>query len=78
MHTPPPQPSAIVRLPIDVELVLAIAMAKAPADRFQRAEDLAEAFRRAAKGDLDVKTRDRGLKMVAKYPWSTAEARAAG
>jgi eukaryotic-like serine/threonine-protein kinase len=78
VHTPPPQPSSIVRLPLDVELVLAIAMAKAPADRFQRAEDLAEAFRRAAKSDLDAKTRERGLKMVSKYPWSTAEVRAAG
>jgi RpiB/LacA/LacB family sugar-phosphate isomerase len=51
VHTPPPQPSAIVRLPDDVELVLAIAMAKSPADRFQKAEELADAFRLAAKGD---------------------------
>ncbi len=78
VHTPPPQPGAIVRLPADVELVLAIAMAKAPADRFQKAEELAEAFRLAAKGDLDPKTRERGRRMVAKYPWSAAELRAAG
>jgi eukaryotic-like serine/threonine-protein kinase len=78
VHTPPPQPSSIVRLPPDVELVLAIAMAKAPADRFQSAEELAAAFRDAAKGNLGMTTRERGLKMVSKYPWSTPEIRAAG
>ncbi len=78
VHTPPPQPSAIVRMPVDVELVLAIAMAKAPSDRFQKAEEFADAFRRAAKSELDVKMRERGLKMVAKYPWSTPEVRATG
>ena len=78
VHTPPPQPSAIVRLPVDVELVLAIAMAKAQADRFQRAEEFADAFRLAAKSDLDGKTRERGMRAIAKYPWSTGELRAAG
>ncbi len=78
VHTPPPQPSAIVRMPLDVELVLAIGMAKAAGDRFQRAEELAEAFKRAAKGELDGATRDRALKVIAKYPWSTPEVRAAG
>jgi serine/threonine-protein kinase len=78
VHTPPPQPSAIVRLPTDVELVLAIAMAKAREDRFQSAEDLAEAFSAAAKSELDVATRERGARMVAKYPWSKGDMKAAG
>jgi serine/threonine-protein kinase len=78
VHTPPPQPSAIVQMPIEVELVLAIAMAKGREDRFQRAEDLAEAFAQASKGALDTKTRDRGLKMVAKHPWSTGPLRPPG
>ena len=72
VHVPPPQPRAQARVPEDVELVLAIGMAKDPADRFATAEELAAAFGAAARGQLDATTRERGRRVLAKYPWSTA------
>lgn len=70
VHTPPMQPSGAVRLPEDVELVLAIGLAKDPDDRFAKAEELAEAFRAAVRSELSEATRERGRRAVAKYPWS--------
>ncbi len=64
------QPSGAVRLPEDVELVLAIGLAKDPDDRFAKAEELAEAFRAAVRSELSEATRERGRRAVAKYPWS--------
>ena len=71
VHDAPAAPSAFARVPPDLELVLAIGLAKEPGARFQRAEDLAEAFARAGTGDLDEATRARGRKLLAEHPWTT-------
>jgi len=70
VHDTPAAPTSLVDVPVDIELVLAIGLAKSPDDRFQRAEELATAFDRAAASDLDEPTRERGRKLVAKHPWS--------
>ncbi len=70
VHDTPAAPSTLTRTPEDVELVLAIGLAKSPDERFQRSEDLALAFERAAESELDEPTRERGRKLVAKHPWS--------
>ena len=70
VHTPPIQPNAAVRVPEDVELVLAIGLAKDPEDRFAKVEELAEAFRAAVRAELSEVIRERGRRTVAKYPWS--------
>lgn len=57
-------------LPEDVELVLAIALAKQPADRFSSATELASALRAAARGELDGKLRERARALVAQKPWA--------
>jgi serine/threonine-protein kinase len=65
----PPQPRSFVEVPADVEAVLAVAIAKAPADRFASAGELARALAAAAGGkpvpDLPV----RASAVLAKTPW---------
>jgi hypothetical protein len=74
VHHAPAAPSAFARVPEDVELVLAVGLAKSPDERFQRAEELASAFEDAATGKLDDVTRARGRKLLAQRPWSKPRA----
>ncbi|AKT38566.1 serine/threonine-protein kinase [Chondromyces crocatus] len=69
MFAQPTAPSQFVQLPSDVELVLAIGLAKKSADRFDRIEDLARALRLASRGELDEVTRARGWKLLKVSPW---------
>jgi serine/threonine-protein kinase len=69
----PPQPSLLVPgLPPDLDIVLAIAMAKDPADRFASAMDMADALRAAAKGKLDPQHRVHAQTLLAALPWGTS------
>ena len=66
----PLRPSALVRgLPPDVDLVLAIALAKDQADRFDSALDLAAALKLAAKSALDPQRRLHARTLLAALPW---------
>jgi serine/threonine protein kinase len=68
----PMRPSALVRgLPPDVDLVLAIALAKDEADRFESALDMAAAMRLAARGALDPQRRLHATTLLAALPWGT-------
>jgi eukaryotic-like serine/threonine-protein kinase len=69
VYSQPPPPAQFIHLPSDVELVLAVGLAKQPADRFACVEDFAIALRRAADGDLDDRTRARGWQILKKTPW---------
>jgi serine/threonine-protein kinase len=70
VYKTPPRPSLVTKgLPGDVDLVMAIALAKDPGDRFQSATELAKAFRRACRKRLDAETRTRGHAMMRAYPW---------
>lgn len=65
VHTAPPRPTSITpSLPADVELVLAIGLAKRPADRFQTAYELASALAAAFTGTLPPAIRARGEDLV--------------
>ncbi len=67
----PPRPSELSpRLGDDVDLVLGIAMAKDPFDRFDSATELADMLERAAKRRLPSAMRDRARRVVEKHPWS--------
>jgi serine/threonine protein kinase len=69
----PPQPSSLVPgLQTDLDIVLAIAMAKDPADRFASAMDMADALRAAAKGKLDPQHRVHAQTLLAALPWGTS------
>jgi serine/threonine-protein kinase len=65
----PVQPSLLAHLPLDVERVLAIGLAKDRDARFDRASALAQAMAAAARGDLDPALRDRAEALLAKQPW---------
>lgn len=69
----PPRPSEIAPgLPPDFEIVLAIAMAKDPNDRFASALEMAEALRAAAKGALEPAHRVHAQTLLAALPWGTS------
>ncbi len=75
LYTQPQQPGAFVQIPVEVELVLAIALAKKPEDRFAMVEDFASAFQEAAAGELEPATRAFGWSLVKQYPWGSTRRR---
>jgi serine/threonine-protein kinase len=60
-------------LPADIDLMLAVALAKDRQERFVSATELVEGFRSALRGTLEGHLRDRGERILAKYPWGRAE-----
>ena len=73
VYAQPVRPREIAAsIPRDVELVLAIALAKRPEARFPTSAALAKAMRLAAKGSLDTKMRTHGERIVRAAPWSKA------
>ena len=67
----PESPSEFARVPVDVELVLAIGLAKKRSDRFQAVEELAKALRLASQGALDDVTRVKGWSLLKNAPWGS-------
>jgi serine/threonine-protein kinase len=59
-------------LPTDVDLVLAIALAKRAEDRFSSAIELARALRDASRGALDPALRARAAGLVEATPWGAS------
>ena len=53
----------------DIERVLAIALAKAPADRFQSARNFTDAFAAAAENRLPDAYRKHADALLKKFPW---------
>jgi len=69
-HAMPPRPSELApTLPADVDLVLAIALAKAPGDRFESAAEIASALEEASRGELSPLLRSRAERLLQKMPW---------
>ncbi|MGH7298105.1 MAG: serine/threonine-protein kinase, partial [Polyangiaceae bacterium] len=73
VHAMPPRPSDLTPLLPDVDLALAVALAKDPADRFDSAADMAQALEAAARGRLDAALRARGERLLARLPWGAEE-----
>jgi serine/threonine-protein kinase len=72
----PDRPShAVPELGRDLELVLAIGLAKDADRRFQSAGQLAGALRAAGRQELDPELRARARKLVRRYPWGSSIAR---
>lgn len=71
------QPTAprevLPELPHDVELVLAIALAKKPGDRFATARELADALSLGSRGALSPELRGRAEAILAARPWGGAQ-----
>ena len=71
VYDTPPRPSEIAPIPEELDAVLAIAMAKRAADRFEDADQLAAAFAAAAAGTLDRTLRDRADALLRANPWGS-------
>lgn len=72
LYAQPANPSDFVKVPVDIELVLAIGLAKSREDRFERVEDFASALRAAARGELADDHRQRGWALLKAYPWGSS------
>jgi serine/threonine-protein kinase len=72
VYRQPTAPSDVQRgLPKDVDLALAIALAKDPRDRFANGGELAAALRAASLGRLTPALRARALATLRKRPWGS-------
>jgi tRNA A-37 threonylcarbamoyl transferase component Bud32 len=72
VHSMPVRPGEVVPLPPEVDLVLAIAMAKDAGDRFDSAAELAQALDAAARGRLGAPLRARAERLLARLPWGAS------
>ena len=71
VHLSPRRPSDLAtHLPHEVDLVLAIGLAKRQSDRFATAGELADALEAALAGQLPSKTRHRGFALVRGGAWA--------
>jgi serine/threonine-protein kinase len=68
----PLRPGLFVDVPEDVELVLAIALAKEKGDRWASVAELADAFHRACTDDLANPLRMRAFELLSRAPWELA------
>lgn len=71
VHGMPPAPSTVVTCPPEVDLVMAVALAKSSADRFDSAAELAEALEGAARGSLSSELSARAERVLLRHPWDS-------
>lgn len=71
VHSMPPRPSEVVPVPSAVDDVMAIALAKDAADRFDSAEELADALEAASQGVIDPALSARAEGILAQHPWGS-------
>jgi serine/threonine-protein kinase len=71
VHTLPRRPSELVDLPTDVDLVLAIGLAKRPTQRFSSALELSDALFHAFAETLPQAIRDRGAALEREGAWAS-------
>ncbi len=74
VHVQPVQPSSLVKLPVDVDRVLALALAKDPARRLSSASTLAAALKDSAREGLDPRFRSDADALIADCPWGSDDA----
>ena len=68
----PARPSALVDVPVDVDRVLALGLAKDPRERLGFALELARWFSAAVAQGLDPDQRRRADDLIARYPWGAS------
>ncbi|MEZ4220571.1 MAG: serine/threonine-protein kinase [Polyangiaceae bacterium] len=68
-HVQPMKPSLLVKLPKDVDLVLALALAKEKDVRFRSASTFAAALRDASRGELDEPYRAAARELLERHAW---------
>ena len=71
VHCMPPRPSETARLHPDVDLALAVGLAKEPSVRYDSGEELAVALAAAGRGRLAADVRLRATRLLAGHPWGS-------
>lgn len=71
VHAMPVPPTDLVKIHEDVDLVLAIGLAKDRDDRFRSATSFAAALRDASRGELDERLRAAARDLLRHHPWGT-------
>jgi len=66
----PPAPSSLARLHPAFDVVLLVALAKEPTERFDSGEELARALEAAGRGELDAALVQRASNLALAQPWS--------
>ncbi|MBL8714800.1 MAG: serine/threonine protein kinase [Myxococcales bacterium] len=69
LHGMPPRPSVVGSLAEELDVVLAVALAKGREDRFESAAAFAQALEGAQHGALDPQLVERARKLEARHPW---------
>jgi eukaryotic-like serine/threonine-protein kinase len=72
VHAMPLRPSVAAPLAPQVDLVLALATAKEPEERFASAAEFAGALEVAARGQIDAALRVRAERLLSRLPWTSA------
>ncbi len=78
VHMMPVQPSTLAAVPADLDRWMALALAKATADRFPTGATLATAFQDSLRGELAAALRTRADKLLATTPWHVQEPASGG
>jgi serine/threonine-protein kinase len=73
LHRQPESPSSITSVPVDVDLVLALGMAKQVGDRPASAVAFAESFAAASRGQLPEDLRHAAVRVLSSQPWQHPE-----
>ncbi len=73
----PPRPSDTSSLPTIFDLVLAVAIAKQPEDRFESPEALVAALESAARGVVEPPVRQKARRVLRRTPWENRRGKAA-
>lgn len=71
VHAMPVRPTDLVKLEEDVDLALAIGLAKDREHRFRSASSFAAALRDASRGELDERLRAAARDLLRHHPWGT-------
>jgi eukaryotic-like serine/threonine-protein kinase len=71
VHAAPRRPSDLAVLPREIDVVLAMGMAKRPEDRFATADEFSAAMAAAATGQLAPEVADRGYHLLRSGAWTT-------
>jgi tRNA A-37 threonylcarbamoyl transferase component Bud32 len=72
VHRMPPRPGEVTELHADVDAWFAVAIAKAPGDRFKSGAQLADALVASLAGQLDPAVRRRAEGLLRRHPWEVA------
>jgi len=73
VHAMPARPSELVKVPDDVELALAVVLAKDPARRFRSAASFAAALHDASRSELDERLREDARRLLSEAPWGSVQ-----